>query len=357
MIKAQVYRPDNFRLIFSCRYKSVGMILKMLFVFIVLLFIGNYAELSVDYPGYVNYFKCAQDSYCVGLMDNVEASFIYGAELFGFVFGPDSAPLFLFCIAATSFLIKIKVVEETGNFWVPVFCYLAFQFFHHEMTQIRIGLGIAFFWMGIARKRNKNSSFLFFLISALSHYSMIIGMVFFVFFSSIRFKLSSVTKLCLVILFYIFASFFGYFSVYFIDLLADVLLFERVNVYVAAVGSDYYSSPQFSVQLIVTALLSLIPFFLPRNDLNDVLHNITISGVLIYLGFYWIPVLPLRVFELLTSVIPIYFAFSLTGARFWKVRLIVLALCAVVLMNWHVRNNMFSEDNEKVVSSIEGLSS
>ncbi|EJM23603.1 hypothetical protein PMI22_01150 [Pseudomonas sp. GM21] len=331
--------------------------LKIFFAFLGLAFIGGYADISVDYPGYVIYFKCAQSIYCADSMNNIEGSFVYGAQLFGLIFGTDSAALFLFCIAAMSFLLKIKVMEDSGNFWLLAFCYMALQFFHHEMTQLRVGLGIAFLWIGIMRKKETGHfPTLFFALSILSHYSMVIGVLFFVVFSVVKFKLSSFAKLYLVILVYMVSAIFGYYYNFFVDLLPDVSFLGRVAVYISAVGSEPYYVPQFSVQLIVTLLLSLVAFFLPRSSLTDALHNMVVSGVGIYLAFYWIPVIPLRVFEVLASVIPIYFALAFNGEKRLLAKGMVFFLCALVFLNWHVRNNMFSEDNEKVISNLEELS-
>lgn len=329
---------------------------KILFVFLCLVFIKLYAYISVDYSGYVTYFKCAQNNYCSGFMNGVELSFVYGSKIFGWFFGENSAEIFLFLIAATSFLIKTKLINDSGNFWLPVFCYLAFQFFYHEMTQLRAGLGIAFLWVVICKKKETGKFSLFFsALSILMHYSMVIGLFVYYLLSFAKNKLRSRDKFFLTIFIYTIASLVGYFNEVFINFLPNFSAFDRLAVYVSALGSGYYSVPQFSVQLLATLLLSLVAFYLPRTVFLDNLHNMIIIGVSIYLAFYWIPVIPLRVFEILTSVMPIYFAFAFNDYKKLKVKIILFVLCIVVGLNFHLRNNSFSEDRLKVDSELEEL--
>lgn len=318
--------------------------------------IAFFSEKSVDYVGYVTYFRCAQSPYCSEFMNGVEFSFVYGARVFGYIFGADSAGFFLFFIAATSLLIKLKIIDNFGSFWIPVFCYFAFQFFQHEMTQIRVGIGIAFFWIVIFIKyKTDKMSIVFSVLSILMHYSMLAGVVIFLVLNIDRKKVPKRAKFLVTIALYITSFLISYLSNIFVNFLSYFSSFTRLSVYISALESDYYSVPQFSVQLLASLIISLGLFFLPRDKFSDTLHNMIIIGVSIYLAFYWIPVIPLRIFEILTSVLPIYLAYILKQKSEWIAKALIITMCLAVSLNFHIRNNSFSEDNLKVQSKLDGL--
>lgn len=335
---------------------TIHKLIKLSTAFFLLAIIAIFSEKSVDYIGYLTYFRCAQSSYCTEFMNGVEVSFIYGARVFGTFFGDKSAGFFLFSIAAISLLIKVRVIDNFGVFWIPVFCYLTFQFFQHEMTQIRIGIGIAFFWIVIFKKyKTDKFSIIFSMLSVLMHYSMLVGIFVFWFLSLPKNKMPKRAKLLVTIILYIAAFLISHLSDIFVNFLSYFSSFERLSVYISALDSDYYSVPQFSIQLLAFLIISLSVFYFPRDKFSDTLHNMIIAGVSIYLAFYWIPVIPLRVFEILTSVLPIYFACVLKKKSNWSVQALIFSICLVVSLNFHIRNNSFSEDNLKVQSELDGL--
>lgn len=330
--------------------------IKLSTVLLLLVIIAIFSEKSVDYIGYVTYFRCAQSSYCTEFMNGVEGSFVYGARLFGAVFGSNSARFFLFSIAAISLSIKIKIIENFGSFWIPIFCYLTFQFFQHEMTQIRVGIGIAFFWIVIFKKyKTGKFSVLFSILSVLMHYSMAMGVFVFWLLSWPKKKLTKRAKLLVTIILYIAAFLISHLRDLFVNFLSYFSSFERIAVYISALGSDYYAVPQFSVQLLASLIISLGVFWFQRDEFLDTLHNMIIAGVSIYLAFYWIPVIPLRSFEILTSVLPIYFACVLKKKTEMGAQALIFVICLAVSLNFHIRNNSFSEENMKVQSELDGL--
>ncbi len=335
---------------------SIHQFIKLITVFFLLAVIAAFAEKSVDYIGYMTYFRCSQSSYCTEFMNGVETSFIYGARVFGTIFGENSARLFLFSIAAVSLLIKVRVIDNFGSFWTPMFLYLTFQFFQHEMTQIRVGIGIAFFWIVIFKKyKTDKFSIVFSILSILMHYSMMLGLFVFWALNFSKNKVPKKFKLLLTIILYVTAFLISHLSNIFVNSLSYFSSFERLSVYISALDSDYYAVPQFSVQLLASLVISLGAFYFKRDEFLDTLHNMIIIGVSIYLAFYWIPVIPLRVFEILTSVLPIYLACALKKKSEWSAQALILAICILVSLNFHIRNNSFSEDNLKVESELDGL--
>lgn len=114
---------------------------------------------------------------------------------------------------------------------------------------------------------------------------------------------------------------------------------ERVNVYLSALGSEVLITSQLSVYAIfILILLLLSPLPDKLDKFSNIIVNSTFLGLIVYFLFYYIPVIPIRTFEFLSSGFPFIIAIIYSRANFF-IRGGLILLCIVVLFNLSIRNN------------------
>ena len=93
-------------------------------------------------------------------------------------FGHESFHFFLVIVAFIGLSIKLNIFSKNKNFALVSFIYLVMLFPIHEMTQVRVALGIAFAYLGLYKATFEKSSFLvrlsYAILAAGSHFSMFV---------------------------------------------------------------------------------------------------------------------------------------------------------------------------------------
>lgn len=333
-------------LFFVCIQKPNAVVLYFLF-WVLLAFASLNIELSVDYPGYIAYFNCSVVDSCSDLLSKrVESSYIYISRLIS-VLGGDGyfAVFFYICV---SIFIKVLVIGKSAHFGIALFAYVAFGFFVHEMTQVRVGLAIAFIWLAVlfSARRRMVISLLTMAAAFVLHNSSIVAILHFIL------KEFSLNKYAVVVLF-VMAALFGYLIAGTSWLSYLGLPDPRFATYLAADPDSLVSTPQFTVNVTIYMVSILLAYYLrgglKYDRFSEASLNLSVFGVLIYLAFYWVPVVGLRVMELFTSFMPFVIAAAYKRSNSYYIKIIFILLVFGIFINLFVRNiSPFSEENEPV---------
>jgi hypothetical protein len=317
----------------------------LIVISIVILLIGYavfYADTSWDYEGYLNYFECARLGNCYGDDFGVEFSFIAAAKIFGIIFGSAGGMILVALYTSLSVTLKLNLLrEECQAFGVALFGYLCLSWFLHEMTQIRIGLAIAFLWFAV-RSQSKNSAWkavIYFGLAIIIHYSAALAIVYVAFRSAV--VTMKIWVVWLVITALVGAALSNY-ATQFVDL-AAIFIDPRFAIYAGALGSEILTTSQLNVHsAIAIAFVTLC--------VAHGLHSWTafeiaalkfvILGTMFYMLFFWLPIIGLRGFELFTSFLPIVGAACYRAHRSRLTRLLILIMFFGLFLNAVVRNGL-----------------
>lgn len=197
---------------------------------------------------------------------------------------------FLFIISFISLVLKFFVFNK---FKFPIYSILIYFFVFfplHEMTQIRVAVGLSLVFLAFYfRSLNKQSlSFFIILLAIGTHYSMVFFLLFLLFFE--KFKFFSLAKLFVLILFpFIIKMFFLPYA----ELLGNVQD-HVLNLH------DYAPQNILSTRSILS--LGLIFYFLYNFNKVDTNYRVWIYiwffGYSFFLAFHSFPIISGRIFEL-----------------------------------------------------------
>lgn len=298
-----------------------------------------YAPGSVDYEGYQELFLCAQDQVCIESKP-IEASFVLVARIAGYLFGEHGLIYLIAFYVVISSFIKIEfLARHAKHFTFAIFCYVCYNFFVHELTQIRASLSIAFFWLSIEQyaKQKRLPSVLYFCISIFFHYSGIIGIV--VYF----FNRQTLPKRWLVKCVFI-AFFFGVIlpNLFMNEFVARFFPDSRLDIYFAATGHSILDLAPLNVAIIVFFLLACMRLMQIRDNQIPAVEVISIKlaflGLVAWGATWWIPGVGIRTFEFLNSLFPIVASALFFHSRKPISKLIVIGLVSMLFFNLVIRN-------------------
>ena len=317
----QVARPKVGKIAFLCY-----LILLIVFAFLT-------REGSWDYYGYLDYYECSISPSCDSV--GFEPSYGYISQLAGSIAEEWGFELTYLFYIAVSIWIKISLMSRYSKmFGFAVFSFICYGYFVHDLTQIRASLSIAVLWMAYFYWIEKK-----FLLAVLAlmgavffHISAVLGVVIVVarFFS---------TKILLILS--IAALLLGNHAANVVNKLPD-LGFNRLQVYVDALGSEALSVPQlnfYAVTIFVIVCIAIKNGVAESSGVDGYAINAMLLGVLIYLCAYFIPVIPIRILEILSSLYPFVAASAYEKSKSKTEKIFLVILFFGLFVNTAIKNN------------------
>tara|TARA_B100001142_G_scaffold330044_1_gene395838 strand:- start:15210 stop:16262 length:1053 start_codon:yes stop_codon:yes gene_type:complete len=217
-------------------------------------------------------------------------------------FGHESFHFFLVIVAFIGLSIKLNIFSKNKNFALVSFIYLVMLFPIHEMTQVRVALGIAFAYLGLYKATFEKSSFLvrlsYAILAAGSHFSMFVLVPFI-----LIPKIAHIRSTSLILL--LGGSSIVLFPIL-IQFATEYLFGTNVGALLDFYTTDDYldlgtSKPNpFSLRSIVFVLLLLIGIYNLKSMQNEVLpwFYISLFGVVSFYTLLIFPPIAHRLFEL-----------------------------------------------------------
>jgi len=301
-----------------------------------------FASASWDYRGYLSYVQCATSAVCYApTYDAIEPSFQVVAQGIFAIFGNQADILVLAAYTLPAVAIKLYLLgRHSPAFGYSLAAYAVFGFFVHEMTQIRVGLAIAFLWAAMCEwgQQRRLSSLLLFVVANIFHSSAIIAAV--VPLAS-RLRPPPIVLLALLLLLLAIgpqlAENFGNY-----ETMKQLGLEGRLGAYLTDIENDISLTPQISAVSIGVLGIAILGMFGTRTKdftrIEALAFTSLVLGVGLYLASYWIPVVSARLFELLSSTLPFVVASIGRHSRFLSVRIAVVAILVGIGFNLLVRN-------------------
>lgn len=298
-----------------------------------------YAPGSVDYEGYQELFLCAQSQACIESKP-IEASFVLVARVAEYLFGEHGLIYLIAFYVVISSFIKIEFLSRhSKHLTFAIFCYVCYNFFVHELTQIRASLSIAFFWLSVEQyaKEKRLPSILYFCASIFFHYSGVVGIV--IYFLNRQ----TLPKRWLVKWVFI-AFFFGAIlpNLFINEFVAKFFPESRLGIYFAATGHSILDLAPFNVTVIVFLLLACMRLMqIKDNQISPVeviCIKIVFLGLVAWGATWWIPGVGIRTFEFLNSLFPIVASALFFHSKKPISKLIVIGLVSMLFFNLVVRN-------------------
>lgn len=308
-------------------------------------FVIGTAKGSWDYDGYIDYFQCSVETGCFNeAWSQVETSFVWFAKSFHFFFGEYGGPLLIFVYSTIGVFLKLALLQRySRHFGIAFLSYASFGILVHEMTQIRVGLAIAFLWLFLVSyyvNGRRARAFIYLSIAVFLHSSALLILLHFPFIRLIE-KRPRTMVVALIS-----ASFLGIFLANSAALLSPLagLIGGRFSVYFDAFGSELLATQQFNVY----AVYSLMVFGLSvrmstRTRLEPfeyACQSMIFVGLLIYMITFWIPIIGLRALELFASVIPFTTATLVRKFHHQLTKPLIYIITIVLALNMLVRNGI-----------------
>lgn len=325
-------------------------IYSVLFLFVILFsYRAIFADTSWDYEGYVEYYKCSTFDYCGPKADGaIEKSFSQIASIIEAVFGNEGGGALIALYASISLAIKLYVLDRrSADFGIAFLGYLGFGWFIHEMTQIRVGLSIAFLWLALSNlesDRRPWRAILFFLMAVFIHASSLVGLIYLV---GRKFPTKNIYYIIiLLIILSIGGRIFGV-------LLSEFIPEEyggfstRLVIYLSAREGDTLGTSQlnfFSLSIISVILFSVRYGNVQNWDKFSIgALNCLLVGVGAYFLIYWIPVVGLRVFEIYASFLPFVAASCVHYSKKNAIKVLAISIISAIFINMMVRNGLMKD--------------
>lgn len=295
-------------------------------------------EGSWDYYGYLEYYNCAIDEYCI---PEFEFSYKAMALIFSSISETYGFHITLLFYIGLSLLIKIKLLFKHSLYiGAAIFSYVCYAYYMHELTQIRAALSIAFCWLAYDAYLNKKGGvWLFFGYMAIGiffHTSALLAIVVII---AYHFK----TKYLLLLSYA--SMMMGNISSDLIYSFFSMFPSERIQQYLSAMGNDVYTTPLFALYPAVILFTVTIQYlFRDKMVVNKWLImscNACLAGVIVYYISYKIPAIPLRLLEFLSTLYPFVFSalFKIKGNSKAVVKMLISAVFMVLFLNLSVKNN------------------
>lgn len=302
-----------------------------------------YMNGSADYKGYLTYFSCSQNRFCLNSGElNFELSYVVISNLFFALFYKSGGAWVIAFYSSIALVIKLFMIRENAkHFGIALMCYATYAWYVHEMTQIRIGLAIALYWLAVLYYTKKHNllSVLFFTSAVFFHMSVMIGAIFFVFpyvkVSSRRFFYFCLATSAVGLLVSGSPAFLSLiFSFGFVD--------SRIAVYSEAIG-NIVSSTNYLTVYFVASVIGLFAYAQTVSDEDASEFEIYgfrlgCFGMLYYSFFYWIPTVGLRGLEFFLCFAPFFIAATYRLSKGYFFKWVIVGCAVLVFYNLLVRN-------------------
>lgn len=289
---------------------------------------------SWDYYGYRSYYDCSISNYCDS---NFEWSYKLLSRLFNYVWSEHGFYMTMLFYIALSLLIKLKIIfKYSRSIGAALFSYICYAYFCHELTQLRAALSIAFCWIAYDRFISKKwfSVALYLSIGVFFHTSAVLAVI-----GMISYWIK---RKYLLICAYISIPIGALIGVYSYEILS-FLPFERMDLYLKAMGSSVFNAPQLALYPIVilfTVTVSVLFVSNGNEKWTRLSSNSCLAGVVVYFIFFSVPVVPLRVLEFLSTLYPFLFSSFFCNDRIsLKIKFLVFFVYIILFLNFAVKNN------------------
>lgn len=325
-------------LIFIAIVAFLSVIRRVKFVFVCALafivFSFSTREGSWDYYGYREYFLCAIDTACVS--NGFEESFSFVSFVSNELFGDYAFDVVFLIYVSVSIFVKFKLFRK-HSVWVGVslFSYACYGFFVGEMTQLRASLAIAICWYSLSQYSSgrKLSAVGLIALATVFHASSALALIV---------PLLKPLKVRTLAVAVFLAAFFGYIIGGSGWIPFASVGFERVDVYLAAMGSELLTTKQlnfYSIVMLSTVLLAIRQKDSDISPFDLLCIKSVLFGVCFYLLLYFIPVIPLRVLEFYTSLYPFVVAVAFKVNKGILIRLFIVFMYLLLFANLAIKNN------------------
>lgn len=222
--------------------------------------------------------------------------------------------IFFLSFASLALAVKLVAIHKLGNRrTLPIALYMCSFFFLHEFTQMRAGLAIGLWMIGLSALGTSRGRYLMWtLLASFIHIQAVVGLLIYPLAHILKSRLK-IRAFAVVAVLVVFLSILGVFTAA-SELLVAVVPDERATIYLAiALDSpvDINQINILSILAILTALVGLLPrdrhqIDLPLNKRTDIFIYVSlIIGSCALAVFSTIPVVALRISEHFFSLIPI----------------------------------------------------
>jgi len=243
-------------------------------LFLAFLLLG-FTQNTIDYEGYRAYYDT------VKTLTNYNSDILFNVGILIFKFFCFPFEFFYHFVGILNFILLVFIADlyfsKSREKILFIICYLSFTFLLKDLIQMRNALALKWFLLSIYLhfKNKKIAGFLFYLISVLTHNSLIMFLpVFFVY------KRVNFSPLTLILVY--FAFFFVYFGNGFIKTINSLpVLGGRIGVYLAFSSREFDALSLFHFARICIYLLFF--WFYLKNDTDKKINLIFISVVYGYL--------------------------------------------------------------------------
>ncbi|MEQ1665011.1 MAG: EpsG family protein [Bdellovibrionales bacterium] len=314
--------------------RKAGNVAFVFYMVTLILFAFFTREGSTDYSGYVEYYKCSISLGCDST--GFEKSFSYVSQISNFVTVAWGLELtFLFYIVAGLSLKVYLIKNQSQAFGAAMLAFVCQAYFVHDLTQIRASLAIAILWYAYFfwTQQKIVRACLFIVLASIFHVSALMGF-FIVFIKRIS------TRFLLILI--IPAALTGQFLANGGITSIPGLSIERLDIYISALGSIGLVSSQFNVYVVAITVVAFLGY---KNGLEEWTDfellgiNSMLFGVILYLSFYFVPIVPVRLLELFSCLYPFVVAATYNSSRSKMVKVSLVLLFIGLFVNTAIRNN------------------
>lgn len=224
-----LYVLNFFDDVFLTPLRKYSYFIVLFFAFLLL----GFTQTTIDYEGYRAYYDT------VKTLTNYNSDILFNVGILIFKSFCFSFEFFYHFIGILNFILLVFIADlfftKSREKIIFIICYLSFTFLLKDLIQMRNALALKWFLLSVYLQfRNKKIlSFLFYLVSVLTHNSLIMFLP--VFFVYKRFKFSLLTLLLVY-----FAFFFVYFGNGFVKILGALPVFGgRIDSYLAFSSREF----------------------------------------------------------------------------------------------------------------------
>ncbi len=224
-----LYVLNFFDDVFLTPLRKYSYFIVLFFAFLLLGFTQN----TIDYEGYRAYYDT------VKTLTNYNSDILFNVGILIFKFFCFPFEFFYHFVGILNFILLVFIADlyfsKSREKILFIICYLSFTFLLKDLIQMRNALALKWFLLSVYLQfRNKKiAGFLFYLISVLTHNSLIMFLP--LFFVYKRFKFSLLTLLLVY-----FAFFFVYFGNGFVKILKSLMIFGgRLGAYLDLASRDF----------------------------------------------------------------------------------------------------------------------
>ncbi|PCC98438.1 EpsG family protein [Halopseudomonas pelagia] len=291
-------------------------------------------EGSWDYYGYQKYFLCAIESNCAE--GSFEKSFSLVSLAAGKLLGDYAFEAVILLYVTLSIIIKFKLFyKHSAWVGVSIFSYACYGFFLGEMTQLRASMAIAICWWSLSEYSSgkRVHAALLLALATFFHVSSVLALVI---------PLLKLIKIKTLVVVVCFSAVLGYLVAASTSIPLMRFGFERIDVYLAAMGSESLTAKQLNLYAIVMLLTALFAMRQKDSEIvgfDRLCIKAVLFGVSFYLLFFFVPIIPLRVLEFYTSVYPFIVAAIFKSNRSLVVRCGFVFIYILLFANLAIKNN------------------